>query len=418
MLKIAALGLSLVFLGTSSYAQAPSPVASPEPDSHSGAPLWQFTAGPFTVTPTFRIGTLAVDTNVAYSRERRADFVASGGPGLDIALPFRDHWKLDLQGTSEYFYFHRTKNLRRWTGGGALSLFWETTGTRASISTRMSKDFSRPNFEVDTRVASSQRFFGGDLERDLGRLTLRADVHYAATGVESGQEFRGADLERALTIDTYQGGAELRYRLTPITSLLVEGAYRETHFPNARVRNFSEENVGLGIRTDGLIDGRATAGVRRTQLAVGGTVKTQAYFRGNLTQRLGRRFTLSERYSHESTVSAFATDGDLPTFERRSLDLELTIMITKRIDMRIGGARDRTVSDGFVTVVLDDGTTQTAKRDDLAYVGRADLGMRLGRARTSVFVSYTTRDSQFFTDFGIQGLQAGARVEYAPQGPR
>ena len=397
----------------------PRPQPASEPDAeHSGAPLGQFIAGPFVVTPTFRIGTLAVDTNVGYTRDRRADFVASGGPGLDIALPFLDHWKLDLQGSSEYFYFHRTKDLRRWAGGGSFSLFWETTGTRASLSTRLFKDFSRPNFEVDTRLASTQRFFGADLERDLGRLTLRTDVYYAATRVDPGQEFRGADLFRALTIDTYQGGAEFRYRLTPITSLLVEGAYKETHFPNASVRNFSEENVGLGIRTDGLIDGRVTGGVRRTQLLEGGVVKTQPYFRGNLTQRLGGRFTLNETYTHESTVSAFASDGGLPTFERRSLDLELTIMITRRIDMRIGGSRDRTISDGFVSVVLDDGTTQTGKRDDLAYVGRADIGMRLGRARTSIFVSYTTRDSQFFSDFGIQGFQAGARVEYAPQGSR
>ena len=416
---INALCISLVFLAGSSYAQTPDPAATPAPtDKHSGAPLGQFTAGPFIVTPTFRIGTLAVDTNVGYTRDRHADFVASGGPGLDIALPFLDHWKLDIQGTSEYFYFHRTKNLRRWTGGGAASLLWETTGTRASISARLFKDFSRPNFEVDTRVDTNQRFFGGDLERDLGRLTLKADVYYAATGVEPGQEFRGADLARALTVDIYQGGAEFRYRLTPITSLLVEGAYKETHFPNARVRNFAEENVGLGIRTNGLIDGRVTGGVRRTQLLEGDVVKTQPYFRGQLTQRLGRRFSLTERYSHESAVSAFASDGGLPTFERRSLDVELAITITKRIDMRLGGSRDRTVSDGLVVVIRDDGTTQTAKRDDLAYVGRADLGMRLGRARTSVFVSYTTRDSLFFSDFGIQGFQAGARVEYAPEGSR
>lgn len=402
--------------GAPSQAQTSTPGPTPAPEGkHSGAPIGQFTAGPFIVTPTFRIGTLAVDTNVGYTRNRRADFVASGGPGLDIALPFLDHWKLELQGSSEYFYFHRTKDLRRWTGGGAFSLLWETTGTRASLSTRMFKDFSRPNFEVDTRLASNQRFFGADLERDLGRLTLRTDIYYAATRVDPGQEFRGADLFKALTVDAYQAGAEFRYRLTPITSLLVEGAYKETHFPNASVRNFSEENVGLGIRTDGLINGRVTGGVRRTQLLEGGAAKTQPYFRGNLTQRLGRRFILNGRYTHESTVSAFASDGGLPTFERRSLDLELTVTITSRIDMRIGGSRDRTLSDGFVTVILDDGTTQTGRRDDLAYVGRADIGMRLGRARTSIFVSYTTRDSQFFSDFGIQGFQAGARVEYAPQ---
>jgi hypothetical protein len=56
-----------------------------------------------------------------------------------------------------------------------------------------------------------------------------------------------------------------------------------------------------------------------------------------------------------------------------------------------------------------------AERNDLSYIARADIGMRLGRARMSIFGSYTTRESTFFSEFGIKGLQAGARVEYAPQ---
>ena len=416
MRPTAAFGLSLALLAIPANAQAPQPAGSPEPEAkHSGAPLGQFTAGPFIVTPTFKIGSLAVDTNVLYLRERRTDFVASAGPGLDIAWPFLDHWKLDLQGTSEYFYFQRTKELRRWTGGGVASLLWKTTGTRATISTRLHRDFSRPNFEVDARVATNQRFGGAEFERDLGRLTLALTASFSGTRVEPGQTFRGADLSTSLTVDLYLGQAELRYHLTPLTSILMEGGYQEDRFPKAQRRNFSQENAGLGFQTEGLFKGRVTAGVRRSQLLGGGATKTQPYLRGNLTQRMGRRFRLTERYEHDSTVSAFAIDGGLPTFERRSLDAQLVIEITRRIDMRLGGARDRTISDGLVQVVADNGTVIKARRDDVAYVGRADLGMRLGRARTSVFASYTTRESLFFSDFGIKGFQAGARVDYAPQ---
>lgn len=414
-MRSAAASVLLFLAAIPGFAQTANPAPTPAPDKHSGAPLGQFTAGPFIVTPTFRIGTLAIDTNVRYERERRADFVASAGPGLDIALPFRDHWKLEFRGSSEYFYFHRTKELRRWGGGGTVSIFWATTGTRASVTARLARDFSRPNFEVDTRIVSDQASFGADLERDLGRLTLKGDLHYAPTRVKPGQEFRGADLATALTLDRYRGGAEFRYRLTPISALLFESGYGQTTFPKAPQRNFSEQNVGLGLGTTGLFDGRVTAGVRWTRLSQGAKPGPQVYFRGDLTQRLGRRIRLVERYSHESAVSAFATDGDLPTFERRSLDVMLSIEITRRIDMRFGGTRDRTVSSGLVTVVLDDGTTGLAKRDDLSYVGRADIGMRLGRARASIFGSYTTRNSLFFSDFVIQGFQAGARVEYAPR---
>ena len=83
--------------------------------------------------------------------------------------------------------------------------------------------------------------------------------------------------------------------------------------------------------------------------------------------------------------------------------------------MRLGGTRSRLLSDGVVRVILDSGETAVAKRDDLIYVGHVDLGIRLGKTRTSVFASYTNRESLYFSDFGIHGLLAGARVEYAPQ---
>jgi hypothetical protein len=411
-----ALGLPLALLGASSHAQTPNPTPSPEPAAeHSGAPLGQFTAGPFIVTPTFKIGSLALDTNVGYQTERTPDFVASGGPGLDIGLPFLDHWKWDIRGSSEYFYFHKTKELRRWTGGGSSTLVWKGTGTQVSLSGQLRRDFSRPSFEVDSRIATNQRSGGASVERDLGRLTLVALASYAGVQVEPGQEFRGADLTTRLTTDRYHGGAEFRYHLTPVSSFLVEGAYQETHFPYAVARKFSEQNVGLGLETDGFLKGRVTAGIRRAQLLQGDASKIRPYLRGNLTQRLGRRFRLTERFVQESAVSAFAIDGGLPTYEHTTLDLNLAIEITQRIDMRLGGSRTRLVSDGLVQVVLDDGTTSAAERNDLAYIGRADIGMRLGRARMSLFGSYTTRESRYFSDFGIQGLQAGARVEYAPQ---
>lgn len=414
----AALGLFFALLGAGSSAQdsSPAPAPSPKPETkHSGAPLGQFAAGPFIITPTFRIGSLAVDTNVQYERERRADFVASAGPGLDIALPFSDHWKLDIQGSSQYFYFHRSKELRRWTGGGGITLFWATTGTRASLSTTADRDFSRPSFEVDARVVSTQNNVSGTIERDLGRLTLVARAVFNRSKLDNGQEFRGADLTTALTTNRFAAAPELRYRLTPLSSLLIEGGYEATRFPNAGTRNFHQESVGFGLLTAGFFKGQVTAGMRRNKLVGGGVSKNQPYLRGTLSQQLGRRLNLRESYTQESSVSAFAVEGSLPTFERRSLSLNLGIQVTGRIDLQLGGTYETIKSDGLVNIVLDDGTKATGLRDDVAYIGRADLGVRLGRARLGLFTSYTTRESLYFSDFGIDGLQAGLRVEYSPR---
>jgi len=412
-----ALGIFFALVAAPSRAQDPAATPAPSPNAaHSGAPIGQFTVGPFIITPTIRIGTLAVDTNVQYERVRRADFVASAGPGLDIALPFLDHWKFDVQGSSQYFYFHRTTGLRRWTGGGLAALHWATTGTRISLSTSHARDFSRPSFEVDTRVASTNSNILGSLERDLGRLTLAVRSSVNRTRLDANQDFRGADLTTALSLDVLSVAPELRYRLTPVTSLLLEGAYDNSRFATAQGRNFHSEGAGIGIMTAGLFKAQVTAGWRRNQLNSRGASKTQPYFRLRITEsrQIGRRFRLTGSYTHDSTVSAFAVDGSLPTLEQRALNAQLAIEITKRMDLRISGIRTTLKSDGLVRVVLDDGTAGVARRDDVAYVGTADLGLRLGRARVGLFSSYTTRDSLFFSDFGIQGLQAGARVEYAP----
>jgi hypothetical protein len=416
------LALCLLLVGSLSHGQDPdpAPTPAPEPDArHTGAPLGQMRLGPFIITPTIRVGSLAVDTNVDYGRNRKTDFLTSAGPGLDIALPFRDHWKLDVQGESQYFYFLRSKDLRRWIGSATAALLWATTGTRASISTSGGRDFSRPSFEVDKRVASRNINVTGRLERDLGRLTFGTTATFASTKVDRDQKFRGADLFTALSTERYDTSPQFRYRMTPFSSLIVEGSYALTRFPNAPARNFHSESAGIGVMTNGLFTGQITVGYRRNTLSSGRLGRSRPYVQANFplpsSAQLGRRVRLYWSYSHLSTISAFSYDGALPTFERRSLMLGLAIMITKRMDLRLDGTQDKIKSDDEVLVTLDDGTQGKAIRDDVAYVGRADLGIRLGRARVALFTSYTTRKSLYFSDFGIEGLQAGARVEYSPR---
>ena len=409
-----AVGTFLAFCSPLAFGQTTTPPPSETQDRHSGAPLLQFAVGPAVVTPTFRIGTLAFDTNVRYTQERQADFLASAGPGLDIEVPFADHWKFAIDSSAQYMYFHRTEELRRWTGGGGASLFWATTGTRASLRASAHKDFSRTGFEVDERIERNTISIDATLSRKLGRLTLSLLGSGTRTDLADDQKYRGADLTRAFTTDRLDSRLELEYSLTPISSLLLEGSYEQTHFPLDKDRNYAQELGGIGIRTNGLFEGSATVGVRHVHLVGEWAGATRPYFRADLRQSIGNRIRLGERYTHESMVSAFAAKGEVPTIENRSLNAAITVVLNRRIDIRLSGTRSRLLSDGAVQVIDDAGNPVRAKRDDTIYIADLDLGMRLGRSRTSVFVSYTTRDSLYFSDFGIEGLQAGARVEYTP----
>jgi len=417
MRTIAAYGLILALLGGTAHAQAPRPVAAPEPDHHSGTPLGQFTLGPLIVTPTFKIGSLAIDTNVQYERQKTTDFVASAGPGLDLALPFHDQWKFEVESSAQYLYFLRTVPLRRWTGLGSATLYWKGTGTRFQTGFSYTREFDRPSYEVNTRVARTIKDVSAQVERDLGQLTLAVRGLYGETRADDGQSYRGTNISSSLSTDDFFGNMELRYAVTPLSSLLLEGGYKETHFPDAAIRNFAEENAGGGVKTTGFFKGQITAGLRRTHLLTGSLSKTRPYLRAQLAQKLSRRFTLTEQYDNNSSVSAFARDGFLPTYENRQLAVDLLVGLTNRIDMRLGGTRAHNISDGEIQVLTDSGEVVFALRDDLVYDARADLGIRIARMRLSGFVSYTTRHSVYFSDFGIQGLQTGLRLEYAPSSP-
>lgn len=366
------------------------------------------------MSPTLRIGELAVDTNVFYERERRTDFLASGGPGIDIAVGFLDHWRVSVYGEGTYFYFHRNEQLRRWGGSGAARLDWRTEGTGAGVVAHLSDSFSRPSFEVDARINQRRDSFSAYFDRNLGLITLSLDATYGRTRVGAGQEFRGADLQRALSQDEVSGRARASFRLTPVTALLTEAELSVHELPLAEARNYNRQRFGVGIATDGLFKGEALGGFSRTTLDAGGRSASAPYFRVSLAQNLGTRIVLTERVDLEQTLSAFATDGEVPTFNRLSAGVTLQYSFLRRFSLRLAGGIDKIESLGLVEIVGDDGRPRRVKRDDTAYTGDVDLGIQLGEARLSGFARYTTRESLFFSDFGIDGFQVGARLSYRP----
>ena len=134
-----------------------------------------FHLGPFYVTPRFRIYSLGVDTNVFYTAfDRRTDFIAHGGPGLEMVVPLHGALKLRADGTIGYLYFARTASQRRLTGDGLGRLAYEgvrlTTGAQYSYT----RSYGRLGFEVDRRVAQEQQQAQADLRYGIGERGSRS----------------------------------------------------------------------------------------------------------------------------------------------------------------------------------------------------------------------------------------------------
>src|SRR5687767_4007485 len=65
---------------------APTPTPAPEASPRPG----RYRLGPLYLTPRLDLGPIGVDNNVFYTAtDRRVDGHATGGPGLEVVLPFR-----------------------------------------------------------------------------------------------------------------------------------------------------------------------------------------------------------------------------------------------------------------------------------------------------------------------------------------
>jgi hypothetical protein len=412
-----------VFLGglwpDASSAQSPDAGAPPR-DRRDGL----FRLGAFHLTPRLRLGPLGLDTNVFYSaRERRTDFVASGGPGLEVVLPMKSRGLLTVAGGVDYLYFLRTESQRRFTGDGKARVEWMGPNTAAAEASYRSS-FSRPSLEVDRRVAQQER--QGKVEGRV-RAGTRLDVEATASAgrieVDSRQEFFGADLRRALSRDMYLARLTVGYRLTPKTSFLLEGDHQIDRFLVDRARDAQSNRAGAGFAVTSAtrLAGKAVGGVRsfrlrradRTTRAADGATHTP-WAAVELFYRFGSRTRLGLLYSRDLQFSAFQPEGGTPTVLLESARLRLEKGLIGNLDLYLFGGLTRLATDGAIQVDLGGGELITAARDDEAWEAGADLGYTFRRhLRIGAAASYTERRSNI-ADFGVEGLLVGGTVTFIP----
>ena len=392
----------------------PQPAATASLTDRPG--LWHW--GPFWVTPHFRLGTIGIDTNVFYTAtERRADFTASGGPGLSVIVPMHVA-RLLLDGDVSYVYFAKTASQRRPAGGGRARLEVGQRRVRAGIEETYARTFARPNFEVDRRVIGNQWTTGGDLKVDLpGRLGIRTDLSVQRIDLNQGQDYFGTDLSTTLNRDVRLAVLGLSYRITPKTSLLAEGDYQQDRFKSEAQRDADSNRVygGFEVRSTTRFSGRVVAGVRLFRPKGPAYSDQQApYYDAIVHYNFGTSTLFSLAARRDLEFSGFRITGSTPTIKRETFEGRLEKRFYGRVSLWIFGGHDQFLTDGEVTVIDGAGNATTAVRNDGTWRGGADLGYYIrNRFRIGVAATYTERNSRF-TDFGLQGLLVGATVTYSP----
>jgi hypothetical protein len=399
-------------------AVASTSAAQPEePQAPSPRP-GRYQIGPFYLTPSFKIGTIGMDTNTLYTPTGpRADMTASGGPGLEIVLPVWRSLLLRGNGTLMYLYYLRTPSERRLMGAGSGRLEWNGNRTSFALETAVDRERARPSLEVDQRVLYTDTAQRASLRRTLfGRMRLSLNGQHDRREVDAGEEEYGVDLRNTMTHEDYRLGADLDYGLTVKTSVAATYEHIQDRFPFLAGGTTNRDRLMGGLRTDAtaLISGQALAGVQWVRPQGGPTSRPRAVCDVDALLNASVKTHVGVSYRRDYSFSMLAPTPDAPTVLTETYGARLDKDLVGDVNLQAFARRTRLWDDGNLSLALPDGRTYSGTRRDIAYEAGADLGYRFrGHLRLGVAVSYLQRHSTV-SYFGIKGLLVGLSAHYNP----
>jgi hypothetical protein len=343
--------------------------------------------GPLNLYPRFSIREIGVDSNVFHDETGpREDFTATISPGLEAVLRL-GRLRLSYDSVIDAVYFQTYKDQQSLNRSGAtrldVDLFWLQPFFEAGIADTR----ERPNIEIDARARRTASHVGAGLAL---AVSPRTAVTLAARGSTEryGRDefFDGQRLTDVLDVNREALQAGLRFELTPLTTLQVQGHVERARFPAAPNRDAEHYQVGPALQfgPDALIGGRATVmwSIFRPREAglpefvgVTSAIGAAATLPGDT--RLEVIFDREPRYSFEERQPYYLHTGGRLTVTKR---------LVGRLDVQVSGGRH---SMAYRTFEPDEQT----RVDRVNLVG-GGFGVRIGdRARLGVNVERTERRS-------------------------
>jgi hypothetical protein len=370
--------------------------------------------GPIYATPGLRLREFGVDTNVFNTAaDPKSDFTFTVGPEVNVWVPVGRRALLKTTGGADLVYFQtygseRSLNPRAQVRGEIylqrVTLFAEND----LVNTRQ-----RPNFEIDVRARRLENTVraGGEL-RLSQKLSVEIAGRQSLVKFDGDAFFAGSYLEQSLNRDSRGVGATVRYRRTPLTTIVVRTETSQDRFAFSPLRDANTLRIqpGVEFRPPALIAGSAYIGMQRLD-ALHDELPD---FRGmvgsaRLRFRLPRATVLEfagDRdlaYSYEPLQPYFVVDGYGATVRRQ---------IVRRFDASVGAQRQRyTYRDLIVSNPAS--RPSGAGREDMTVVYTASIGYAVNRdTRMGVGVSRVKRDSSANRFAAYEGLRVGTSVTY------
>jgi hypothetical protein len=263
----------------------------------------------------------------------------------------------------------------------------------------------RPGFEIDSRsrAATNQATIGTAL-RLTGKTTLVLSGSRTIIAFDQKETFLGAALANALNRRTDTERLQLRYELTPLTTLVVNSDAIQDRFEFSRARNGDSIRVmpGFEFKPFALISGTVAVGVRHFNALNDALPDFNGVVAG-----------VNAKYVLSSTMVRLRVDRDLdfsyeaanPYYASTAVGLELTERLNKTWDV-IGKADWNSLAYRQFDQIA------AAPRTDVGRGFGLGTGYRLGETlRLGIEGFYSMRRS-VETARQYDGLRVGASVSY------
>jgi hypothetical protein len=402
-----ALGLAFGLCSAAMAAAQPQGADAPRADA-------RIHVGPLYVTPNLQLREVGVDTNVFNTHnDPKSDFTFTVGPGASVWVPFGRRAMLKTTGGADLVYFQRYRSERSFNPHAdvrgevylqRLTLF----GENALVNTRQ-----RPNFEIDVRARRLENTvrIGAQL-RLSSKLSVEVAGRQSLVHFDGDAFFSGSYLEEVLNRDSRGLSATVRYRRTPLTTIVVRTEKSRERFTSSPLRDADTLRIepGVEFRPPALISGSGYLGVRRLdplhkELPAFSGMVGSGRLRFRLPAATSVEFSGDRdlSYSYERLQPYYIVDGYGLTVRRQIVRRFDAYVSTQR---QLYSYRDLIVSDGATT-------RPGAGREDSTVIYSMSVGYTPNRdSRVGVVISRMSRDSNAYDYAVYEGFRVGTTVTY------
>ena len=231
--------------------------------------------GPLAFTPTLQLTNVGLDTNVFNETEDRnpkSDWTLTVGPQADFWMRM-GRLRLSGRAGAAYDWFATYGSQRAVGTNDRFRLELPLVRVRPYIGGAYQSVRDRPGYEIDVRVRHTERAVNGGVEFPVSkRSTFAVGWQRTTTDFKAGQAFEGTWLSDVLNRRLTAVTASARFKLTPLTTFVVEGesARERFEFTPGRDANSFRIVPGLEFDTFALIHGKAKVGYRRLKMLTPG----------------------------------------------------------------------------------------------------------------------------------------------------